>query len=943
MKKIALLSIIAAMFAFSCGRQSYFQNPDGVTLKLKKTAKGSPSLMRIAFITDDIVHVTASDDKSFSQDSSLVALTNFKTFTGWKLIDKSDTLFLESSKLKVGVLKSTGQVFFMDENGNMKLQEVQGGGKTLIPLENSKPYNSISQVFNSPDDEALYGLGQYQNGEMNLKGCNVDIAQHNIVAVVPLLVSNKNYGLLWDNYSRTHFGDPREYKPLSDLRLYDKDGNEGGLDVIYSLKDDPQTILAERKESVIDAKYLPNLDKFPKDVPLQKAKVVWEGSIESSFTGEHRFQLFASGYTKLWLNGELVADFWRQSWNPWYKKFKADLKAGEKNSIRIEWIPDSDQPYISLSWLDVPDMAEQGKIRFTSESGKQLEYYYINGSSIDEVISGYRTLTGKAPIMPRWAMGLWQSRQRYKTQDEILSVVKEFRDRKIPLDNIVLDWFYWPEDKWGDHGFDPTRFKDPAAMVKDLHEKLHAQIMISVWPKFYTGTENYKKMDEKGWLYKANIDDQQKDWVGYVSTFYDAFNKDARDLYWQGIRDSLLTKGFDGWWMDATEPDILSNVSFADRKRLSGPTAMGPSENYFNAYSLIHTSGVYEGLRRDDPDRRVFILTRSSFAGQQRYAAATWSGDLAATWEDLRNQIPAGLNFCIAGIPFWTTDIGGFSVEKRYENPDAKDLTEWRELVTRWFQFGTFCPLLRVHGEFPYREMFNVAPEGSPEFNSMLYYDKLRYRLLPYIYTLDGDAHFNDYTIMRALVMDFENDSKVNDIADEFMFGPSILVSPVYNFEQRQREVYLPAGTGWFDFYSGSFMEGGQTVMADAPLGRIPLFAKEGSILLMGPELQYAAEKPADPIDVIVYQGKDGSFSLYEDEGTNYNYEKKLFTQIEFSYNENDKTLYIGDRKGEFPGMLLSRTFRIATVNQNKPGGQDKPLIYKTVKYDGNALSISLQ
>lgn len=941
MKLTAFFITFAILFLGSCKQQPYTVEPDGISLKLKKHSEGDPELLRVRLINADIAQVSASYGSSLSTDTSLVALTGLPVYKDWKVLFADDTIQLLTPKMIIGIIVKTGELIFRDIDGTIKLQELPGGGKTLKPISGTNDsYYSISQVFDSPPDEALFGLGQYQNAEMNLKGSNVDIAQHNIVSVVPFLVSSKHYGLLWDNYSRTRFGDAREYRQLSEIKTFGKDGISEGLDAEYSSKESPGTIIVNRKEKVIDAKFLPNLDKFPAGFGLANGKVVWEGFLESEFTGEHRFELFASGYIKMWMDGNLVADFWRQSWNPWFQKINTQFKAGEKNSLRIEWLPDSDQPYISLTWLESQGKDIQDRISFNSESGKQLEYYFINGTSMDEVISGYRFISGKSPIMPKWAMGLWQSRQRYKTQDEILSVVKEFRSRKIPLDNIVLDWFYWPEDKWGDHQFDASRFPDPAGMVEELHENLNAHFMISVWPKFYTGTENYRKMDEKGWLYKANIDDNQKDWVGYVSTFYDAFNPDARKLYWEGIRDSLLPKGIDAWWMDATEPDIFSNVSFDDRKRLMSPTAMGPADNYFNAYSLVHSSGVYNGLRKDDPNRRVFILTRSAFAGQQRYAAATWSGDVAATWNDLKNQIPAGLNFSLSGIPFWTTDIGGFSVEKRYEKPSAQDLEEWRELMTRWFQFGTFCPLLRVHGEFPYREMFNVAPEGNPAFNSMLYYDKLRYRLLPYIYTLDAKTYFEDYTIMRALVMDFSSDKKVFDIGDEFMFGPAILAAPVYNFKQREREVYLPAGTNWFDLYSGKPYEGGQHVMAAAPLAKIPLFAREGSMLLLGPDLQYVNEKPADPIDVIVFTGKDAIFKMYEDEGTNYNYEKNYSSTIEFFYNEKEQKLTIGDRQGEYAGMISNRTFRVAFISRDKPAGIENMKIFQTVKYDGNEVIV---
>ena len=574
-----------------------------------------------------------------------------------------------------------------------------------------------------------------------------------------------------------------------------------------------------------------------------------------------------------------------------------------------------------------------------SEVADQIDYYFIHGKNMDDIIHGYREITGKAPMMPKWSMGLWQCRQRYQTQDELLSVVKEFRKRKIPLDNIVQDWFYWKEDQWGSHEFDPARYPDPEGMVKELHNELHTHIMISVWAKFYVGTKNYDEFKKHGWLYMRNVEKGQKDWVGpgYVSTFYDPYSTDARKLYWKQINEHLFSKGFDAWWLDSVEPDISSNQSRMETTLRNGPTALGSAARYANTYSLMNCEAVYDGQRKTDPNKRVFILTRSAFAGQQRYAAATWSGDVAARWEDLRNQISAGMNFCISGIPYWTTDIGGFAVEHRYEKPNNTDLEEWRELMTRWFQFGTFCPLLRVHGEFPYREMFYVAPEDHPAYKTMLSYDKLRYRLMPYIYSLNGMVTQNDYTIMRALAMDFQNDKNVLNIDNQFMFGPSLLVNPVTEYKARQRDVYLPTGVEWYDWHTGKEYNGGQTINAEAPYENIPIFVKSGSIIPCGPALQYTSEKPADPIRLFVYTGSDGSFNLYEDENINYNYEKGKFAIIPFTYNEMNKTLTIGKREGEFKGMLNNRTFEVIWISNTKPVGLDSSSKPDTVvKYDGS-------
>jgi alpha-D-xyloside xylohydrolase len=334
---------------------------------------------------------------------------------------------------------------------------------------------------------------------------------------------------------------------------------------------------------------------------------------------------------------------------------------------------------------------------------------------------------------------------------------------------------------------------------------------------------------------------------------------------------------------------------------------------------LANAKGIYEGQRKTKPDQRVFILTRSAYAGIQRYAAATWSGDIAARFDELARQIPAGINFCLSGLPYWTTDIGGFYVEDKYDKPAPQGaaLQEWRELNTRWFQYGAFCPLFRSHGQFPYREMFNIAPAGSTEYESMLYYDQLRYRLMPYIYSLAGATYHKNYTIMRGLIMDFGADTAVRNIKDQFMFGPSLLVNPVYAYQARSRRLYLPAGAGWYNLYTGEYNAGGKYITADAPLSRMPLYVKEGSILPFGPAIQYTGERPADTITLYVYAGKDAQFNLYEDEGVNYNYEKGSYSNIPLAYNEGAQTLTIGKREGSFPGMLQQRTFRIVKVSRN--------------------------
>jgi alpha-D-xyloside xylohydrolase len=945
MKNTGIIILLAVALA-SC--QPYSKNGNGITVYPKSRESGAAKAVRIDILTDDIIHVRAFPSRKTSSLKSLV-VDPAAVFpeVKWSLEEEPEGLVMKTASVVIKVSKKTGRVDFYSSDGIKKLGEVKNRQSryfTPRSLE-GKRYYEIRQVFESPDDEAFYGLGAPQNGQMNYKGEDVELMQHNIVDVVPFLVSSKNYGLLWDNYSISRFGDPRNYMPLSTLKLYDESGEPGGLTATYYTHRDKKEAFLRRTEQEIGYKYLRDLKKFPEGYALQDGIIEWNGFMGADQDGLFKFNVHSAGYLKMWIDSVRVLDCWRQAWNPWKRQFKVNFSEGGKIPVRIEWIPDGRESYLAVECLSPYDPEEQKDLSLYSAAGKAIDYYYINGDNLDGVITGYRRLTGKSPIVPEWAMGLWQSRERYKTQEELLDVVREYRKRQIPLDNIVLDWQYWEEDKWGDHGFDRLRFPDPAGMNKELHDKLHARIMISVWPKYYENTRNFEIMKKNGWLYMENVNNRQKDWVGpgYVSTFYDAFNADARKEYWKQLYDSLYLKGFDAWWMDATEPDILSNTSPEERIRLMSPTALGPAEVYFNAYSLLHTEGVYKGQRTADPDKRVFILTRSAFAGQQRNAAAVWSGDVASRWSDLKDQIAAGANMGVSGIPYWTTDIGGFAIENRYYDLKGDDLDEWRELNLRWFQFGAFCPLFRIHGQFPFREIYNISPEGHPVYEAMVFYDKLRYRLMPYIYTLAGWTWQHDYTIMRPLVMDHPSDTAVRNIADEYMFGPDLLVCPVYTFRAKTREVYLPATCGWYDLLTGRYFEGGKTYTAEAPPEKIPVYIREGAILPTGPVLQYTGEKPADPLTLFIFEGRDGSFTLYEDDGATYGYERGAFSGIAFTWDNANRKLAVGKLEGNFPGMLKERTIEVKLITKTGKGGIDSRAIpVRTLIYSGEATEIKL-
>ncbi len=573
---------------------------------------------------------------------------------------------------------------------------------------------------------------------------------------------------------------------------------------------------------------------------------------------------------------------------------------------------------------------------FWSELVDGLNYYFIYGPESDGVVAGIRKLTGTAPMFPKWAYGFIQSRARYETQEEILGIVREYRKREVPLDVIVQDWQYWP-DGWGAKEFDSLRYPDPKEMLDELHTDLHAHLLISVWPCFEKGSRDFEEMNKAGFLYPSNS-----------RCYYDPFNPAASELYWKQAKRGLFDYGVDAWWADATEPEINGWDTGPDDYRKRMKPFLGSGARYMNAYSLMHTKGLYEGQRSVTKEKRVFILTRSAFTGQQRYAAATWSGDVSATWDVFRDQIAAGLNFSITGIPYWTSDIGAFFVNdkdwfRHGEFPGGVEDPEYREFFIRWYQFGAFCPLFRVHGAQTPREIWYFGEQGDPDYDIQVKYNRLRYRLMPYIYSLAGMVTLDDYTMMRPLVMDFPSDTEALNIDDQYMFGPAFMVCPVTVPGAISREVYLPVQPGgWYNFWTGNHFEGGQSIDAKADLETLPLFVRAGSILPMGPGMQYTSEKPEDPIELRIYTGADGKFLLYEDEGDNYNYENGQSSLIPLAWNAGEDKLTIENRRGDYNGKLKERSFRIVKVNDGTGVGLNPEQKHIEIKYLGNAYSLKL-
>jgi alpha-D-xyloside xylohydrolase len=555
-------------------------------------------------------------------------------------------------------------------------------------------------------------------------------------------------------------------------------------------------------------------------------------------------------------------------------------------------------------------------LRLTSLAGSAVDYFFVYGPEMDQIVHSYRNMTGHTPMLPKWAYGLFQSKDRYVSQAEILDVAGRYRKDHIPLDAIVQDWFWWKTE--GDPVFN-SNYTDVPAELKELHDS-HVHAMISVWGLFDPHSENFKYIA----AHHFDVRDAH---------VYDATNPKARDFYWENLPGKLLKQGWDAFWLDSAEPEEYW-PHYGDAILKDKQLAIGNGAEYTNIFPLMHTLGVQEHWRAATDQKRVFLLTRSAFLGQQRVGATVWSGDVYSTYWGLSHQVPAGLNFALSGYAYWTTDVGGYWPP----NGSVQNDPTYQELYTRWFEYGAFCPIFRTHGHREHNELW-IYDKVEP---ILLNYDKLRYRLMPYIYSLAWRVHNDDYTIQRPLVMDWRTDPRTWNVGDQFMFGPAILVNPVLKQDATARSVYLPAAPLWYDFWTGASMKGGQDIQADAPLDHMPLFVRAGSIVPLGPEIEYADQAPDGPIELRIYPGSDGSFDLFADEGDNYDYEKGAHSVIPLKWSEADKTLTIGDRSGTYPGMAKEVTFHIVWVSPNHGAGEAVQAVPdRSVVYQGSSVSVS--
>jgi alpha-D-xyloside xylohydrolase len=815
-------------------------------------------IVHIEVCSVSVIHIFAS--ASPLPVTSLVPAV-IRPCDGAKFTTSSDDLafHIQTSELKIEIAKDTGSVRFLTSDGQTILSEQPDHGRTIASGEVEGSKDGTRQEFLLSPSEALYGLGQHQEGFLNLRDLPVRLLQANTNIAIPFLVSTKGYGLLWNNAALTDFNPASEAIPL------DASG---------------------------------------------------AGTFQTGSEGVYGFLLSGNFRDKLRLSvdGEEVIDL-RNMWLPGSASGKKHLAANTTYKVMAESGGDT-----KLSVRTPSDT-----MAFRSETGNAVDYYFIYGPEPSHVLAQYREFTGAAPLLPRWAYGYWQCRERYSSQQQILDMAAEFRKRKVPVDVLVQDWRYWGKYGWNAMRFDESDYPDPAAMMSDLHRQ-NFHMVISVWAKFGAETDVNHEMEKAHLLLTGAASTGEPGETKESESWADLFNPQAQKAYWSDLDHNLFASGLDGWWLDASEPegDPLKN----DR------TFLGPGKTVRNAYPLFETSAVYEGQRATDPNKRVVILSRSAYTGQQRNGSISWSGDVLANWETLRRQIPAGLSFGISGFPYWTTDIGGF-----FRPKDQYASTDYHELLIRWFQFGAFCPIFRIHGYQSETEMWKYGPEVE---KILTQYDELRYRLLPYIYSAAWGVTNRGETPMKALPFAYPNDLALRNVGDQFLFGDSLLVNPVVQKGAISRSVALPQGSNWVDFWTGQTYRGGQTILADAPLDRIPILAKAGSIVPLGPIVQSAAEL-ADPLEIRIYDGKDADFLLYEDGGDGYAYEHGAEATIQFHWDDLRNTLSIGDRSGTFPGMQTKRTFRIIQVKPGHGvGASTDSRADRSVNYDGHAITIHL-
>jgi alpha-D-xyloside xylohydrolase len=843
------------LFSFKSMETGYNLHKDYLSIPL------SEGTLNIIPITANAIRIQITAE-NIKQEEELI-LVNKLPVPAFKVTENKDEIQLKTASITVMFNKNTKALNFKDSKGNIFLSEKINSRKMTPAAVNGNPCFLVEQSFDSPENEFLFGLGQFQDGHYNLKDISQKLIQVNTQIAVPFLYSNKGYGILWHQYGIT------EFNPNDNLVSLTK--NEKSSD---SNKDvEVTTTAGTQKVSQKQALYT---GKFNVEKEGQYSIMLDLGDMDSRHL--------------VIIDDKTIID---QSnlWLPPAVSAMVNLKEGE-HSVQIVCNA-ANTPKLTFRKTD-------NSTTFRSANAKSLDYVVFQGKDSDEIITTYRSISGQAPMLPLWAYGFWQCRERYTSSEHLINTVKEFRKRELPLDVIVQDWQYWGSNGWGVPQFDEKNYPNPSGFIKDLHD-LNSHFVISIWSNPDKNSVIGKQYEENG-MYIPNTK-----WLDY-------FNPETGKAYWNTLNENLFSNGVDGWWMDATEPENDALVGTA--------THQGTGDFYRLTYPLFVSKSVYEGQRKTNSEKRVTILTRSAFSGQQRFGTINWSGDIGGTWDGFKRQIVSGMNFTLTGMPYWTTDIGGFF---RPGNGQYKD-ENFHELLTRWFQWGAFSTIFRIHGYQTETEPWMYGQKVEDNMREIL---NVRYELMPYIYSETSKIK-NGSTFMRPLVMDFQNDEKAVSQPYQYMFGKSFLAAPVTESGITDWDVYLPKDSKWFDFWTGKSFEGGQNVKAPAPLNKIPLFVKAGSIIPVGPKMQYTNEKQWNNLEIRIYEGADGDFTLYEDEGDNYNYEKGAYSLIKFEWKNAQKQLFISDLKGAFEGMLKERTFNIVLIS--KEGAIQKGKIIYTNK-----------
>lgn len=845
--------------------------------KAQHYTKHSLSKDRLSIdVAEGVLHIIPLTQKSVrvqyqiknKKEEQEFVLINKPTAPSFALKETDSSLEITTKSIVVNYNKKTGALAYSDKSGKIFLSE-KANTRLLKPdIILGEPCFIAEQGFESPQDEYLFGLGQFQDGFYNLKNATRKLIQVNTQIAIPFLVSNKGYGLMWNQYGLTYFNPTHQEIPL--VKNSKSEGEKQEAEVT--------TTSGTQKISQQQSLYSGN---FSVDKDGEYSLFLDLGDMDS------RHSVVIDGIevinqSNLWLPpavGKLV-----------------HLKAGE-HTVKVI-CKSTNTPSLSVK-------LSNNETVFKSPNAKSLDYVVFAGDNTDEIIANYRNLTGNVPMLPKWAFGFWQCRERYTSGEHLVSTVKEFRKRNLPVDVIVQDWQYWGKYGWGVPKFDETHYPEPEKFIKEIHD-LNAHFSISVW-------ENLNKESEIGKEYVSkNLFIPNCPWI-------DIYNPETQQTHWNALNKNLFVLGVDSWWMDATEPE---NDALKGKQ-----TYFGLGDFYRLTYPLFVSKAVYEGQRITNPEKRVAILTRSAFLGQQRYGTINWSGDIGWDWDAYKRQIVAGLNYNLTGMPYWTTDIGGFFRPGPTQYTDEK----YHEILTRWFQWGVFNPIFRMHGYQTETEPWKYGEKVETNMRSML---SLRYRLLPYIYSEAWQITKNNATLMRPLVMDFKDDTTAVSSAYEYMFGKAFLVAPVTSPNVTTWDVYLPKQNAWFDFWTGKRFEGGQTISAPAPLDKIPVFVKEGSIVPMGKVIQHTNSKQ-DELEIRIYTGKDAAFTFYNDEGDNYNYEKGKHIEIPMRWSEKKQTLTLEKQLGSYKNQTAEYTMNIVWIS-----GKENDTISETIKYVGKKVII---